>query len=155
LAGEANEDDAGLLGLLADVLMGDAEKDSRETAAAAAGEGTALEVCAWTPGNALLPSRATAGVEEEEEGAAANAENESNRCLADALPLLPLPPLAPSLSLEADEADSAGAAASACRCPGCAGCDDNDTVGDANGELAEVLMEVSMLEGIAGLRSSG
>ncbi len=68
-------------------------------------------------------------------GAAVEAENESKRCLADALLLLP--PLPLSLSLEPDP-ELAGTVAASCCWPKDSSCIDSDAVGDASGERMEV-----------------
>jgi hypothetical protein len=146
LAGDAKEEAAGLPALLAEVLMGEAADDSRENAAA--GEGMCVDACRFAPAGEV----AGADNRAEAAGATADAENESKRCFADAL----LPPL-PSLSLEPDADSAAAATATAAAAESCGSGDasrvTDDAAGDAGGELAEVRIDVSMLEGVVGLSS--
>jgi hypothetical protein len=145
-------DDAGLAAVLTEMLMGEAADDSRE--AAAVGEEVLAEVATLTNAKACVGAgevgELPAALLPAAPGAEADAENESRRCFADALP--PLAPL--SLSLEPDP-DSAGTVATACcRCPRSAESKGDDTEGETSGELAEVRMDVSTLAGVAGLNSS-
>jgi hypothetical protein len=152
LAGDVNMDDAGLAAVLTEMLMGEAADDSRE--AAAVGEEVLAEVATLTNAKACVGAgevgELPAALLPAAPGAEADAENESRRCFADALP--PLAPL--SLSLEPDP-DSAGTVATACcRCPRSAESKGDATEGDASGELDEVRMDVSTLAGVVGLSSS-
>ena len=132
-AGEANDDAAGLRVLFAEESMGDAVECSSDMAAA--GEYMCAEGGDLTMENAGTRAGEVGDFEEGlgavRVGAAVEAENESKRCLADALPLLP--PLPLSLSLEPDP-ESAGAAAASCCWPRDTSCIDNDAVGEASGE---------------------